>query len=154
MLASGWNDFCVRREEGSVMYTQAEEEQCARTGMALQFHGKPAFPIPASEVPPMVVKGPKVYLNHIDQISMCSNCGRCEDVNRGGCRSGSKSGKKCWCPIGTLWITDEKPVNSAYGCKGCRNYYGVTPGSCNGGDGVNCFEPKNGMLLVRDEVEE
>lgn len=136
------------------MYTQAEEEQCSRMGMAFPFQGKPAFPIPATEVPPMVVYGPKVYLNHIDKIAMCRNCGRCEDTNKGGCRSGGKAEKNCWCPIGTLWIKDEKPVNPAYSCKECRKYQGHTPGNCNGGDGVDCFEPTNGMLLVRDEVEE
>lgn len=100
------------RKDQIVKYTKAEEEQCLKMGTAFPFQGKPAFPIPASIVPPMVVYGPKVNvnLNHIDQISLCSNCGRLEKTKQGGCRSGSKMGKNCWCPIGTIWITDEEPV--------------------------------------------
>jgi hypothetical protein len=134
------------------MYTQAEEEQCSRMGMAFPFQGKPAFPIPASEVPPMVVYGPKIKIS--GPIKMCVTCGRCDGTKKGGCFNGSFSEKNCWCPVGVLWIKDEQPVNPAYSCKKCRKYQGHTPGSCNGGDGVDCFEPTNGMLLVREEAEE
>lgn len=109
------------------MYTQAEEEQCSRMGTAFPFQDQPAFHIPATEVPPMVVYGPKVTLNHIDLISICRTCGR-ENV----CSSGYLNKAKCWCPKGTIWIEDEKPVNPAHSCKRCRKYQGYTPGNCNG----------------------